>query len=1004
MESSEAGDASKRAKAAVVSPATGKSYPRHIQGLFLQFTASESNRSAGVTQETYRAVEEFRISLEKHCQQVICLCEAQNGRPEFPASSVILEIVGGYKSNLATKASSVDFMLHSPNSTMNVASFHHDIPGKLTSTLHSKGYGARLLTRTRAPIIVGCQKPSQELYQALVTRANEVMAKMRQYGEAISNSQLMTEKPPSDNELLRRLEIGIGEGWFHQERDMAFIGELRNAYEAIHGTKTSDGTRIGGLDSPTGRARLSLARSSLAVLDDVLDRFIDLPDPNLEIPRSGVGIRFTIRFRDGNAVLNTKLFRCYSQVDPHVQGMITFVKTWATNRDINDGSRGTIPSFGYTIMALYYLIHVAKPPVLPNLQVEPFSCRVDRCGLRKGYVEGSALFWIEEEQAVRRAAYEGALSSNKETVGSLLSGFFEYFDSSNSKSREARFNWGLSVISLRSVYGIIAKEAKGWTRVETTYVRPYYPWEKPVETNSRYLLCIEDPFDPSTNVGQCVTYPGMCNLKDEFNRAHRICENIGISPDGDRWNLMEVLKPEPFRGWLYFGRRVKSPIPNENNPVSEGDGDLQLRWTSQSRRPGNYIGEQQYRTIPQHSFVGSLPSDVIVTGQGNAFSARQGRDLAPQVPMPTFNPEIGRPPSPRCGRPDFSNLPPGIKPVVRTSSMVFNSSQRLPNQVPPPSLSNVSGQTVSLSRHDGELLHASSTQRNHGVNALTRVHNEGQPQTESRAEFNIPPGQQNASMTPSQSDSPPQLDEGEMLNPLIEAGLREIESRNIPFTSNNFVDPFAVASTTYADWPTPKQRRPSFAAKSSLLVAPSTPARVPGPFPPPLSSPTSPSPADPLLALHMNPQARPSILKRRSSAGARLSTMQSLQRPGAASLTPLRSVAELIEPDLQFDNKLSPGCLNTPSTTRTVHPSAINPTPTSAQGLHRSSSTMFSPLQARARSSTTLADTGVNDMPIPHLAPDPSLWGLDGLKMDDGQGQSRDAFKFGPSSRRGSKD
>lgn len=41
------------------------------------------------------------------------------------------------------------------------------------------------------------------------------------------------------------------------------------------------------------------------------------------------------------------------------------------NRKINSPYRGTLSSYGYVLLVIYFLVHVKNPPVLPNLQQIP---------------------------------------------------------------------------------------------------------------------------------------------------------------------------------------------------------------------------------------------------------------------------------------------------------------------------------------------------------------------------------------------------------------------------------------------------------------------------------------------------------------------------------------------------------------------------------------------------------------------------------------------------------
>ena len=40
-------------------------------------------------------------------------------------------------------------------------------------------------------------------------------------------------------------------------------------------------------------------------------------------------------------------------------------------RKINSPYKGTLSSYGYVLLVIYFLVHVKNPPVLPNLQQMP---------------------------------------------------------------------------------------------------------------------------------------------------------------------------------------------------------------------------------------------------------------------------------------------------------------------------------------------------------------------------------------------------------------------------------------------------------------------------------------------------------------------------------------------------------------------------------------------------------------------------------------------------------
>ena len=209
--------------------------------------------------------------------------------------------------------------------------------------------------------------------------------------------------------------------------------------------------------------------------------------------------------------------------------MVLFVKAWAKKRKINSSYSGTLSSYGYVLMVLHYLMNVTNPPVLPNLQ----SLGVHQTGLGEvvdGYV---VRFWRNEADIIA-AAQRGQLTANREPLGALLNGFFQYYASNN---YGITFRWMQEVLSLRSTGGILAKTDKGWVKAVTEE-------SEGKKVQHRYLFCIEDPFELDHNVARTVTHNGIVAIRDEFRRANRILQAIGnghVSNEGELFaDLIEV--------------------------------------------------------------------------------------------------------------------------------------------------------------------------------------------------------------------------------------------------------------------------------------------------------------------------------------------------------------------------------------------------------------------------------------------------------------------------------
>ncbi|KAI1176999.1 hypothetical protein F4777DRAFT_544236 [Nemania sp. FL0916] len=279
------------------------------------------------------------------------------------------------------------------------------------------------------------------------------------------------------------------------------------------------------------------------------DRYND----SLEFPKSGVGVQCDINFSAYLALQNTSLLRCYSLTDPRVRPLVLFVKHWAKARDINTPYRGTLSSYGYVLMVLHFLVNVVEPFVCPNLQaLAPSGPDVEGVTTCQGC---NIRFW-RDEQAIQNLAMQGQLNQNRDSVGTLLNGFFEYYAQSNMMITYPKrgFDWGRDVISPRTHGGLLSKVEKGWTGAKTIMqpqggalithpkaneapssdgaaqlaAEQQAPKLKDLkEVRHRFLMAIEDPFELDHNVARTVTHQGIVSIRDEFRRAWRIIKVAG---------------------------------------------------------------------------------------------------------------------------------------------------------------------------------------------------------------------------------------------------------------------------------------------------------------------------------------------------------------------------------------------------------------------------------------------------------------------------------------------
>lgn len=218
-------------------------------------------------------------------------------------------------------------------------------------------------------------------------------------------------------------------------------------------------------------------------------------DPSPGLPS---GIACDIGFENRLALENTRLLMCYAMIDPtRVRTLVLFLKVWSKRRKINSPYHGTLSSYGYVLLVIYFLVHVKNPPVLPNLQQLPPVRPISK---EDTHIDGHNTWFFDDIDLL----CQRWRSSNTESVAELLIDFFRYY------SRDFSYNTG--VASIRA--GMLKKESKGWQNDLSS--------SKFHDSRERNRFCIEDPFETDFNVARCVTREGLYQIRGEFMRASRI--------------------------------------------------------------------------------------------------------------------------------------------------------------------------------------------------------------------------------------------------------------------------------------------------------------------------------------------------------------------------------------------------------------------------------------------------------------------------------------------------
>ncbi|XP_075955152.1 terminal uridylyltransferase 7 isoform X1 [Anarhichas minor] len=175
------------------------------------------------------------------------------------------------------------------------------------------------------------------------------------------------------------------------------------------------------------------------------------------------GLEGDISLYNTLALHNTHLLASYAAIDRRVKILCYVMKVFAKMCDIGDASRGSLSSYAYTLMVLFFL-QQRDPPVIPVLQ-EIYD------GKKKPevLVDGWNVYFFDDLKALpsRWPQYR----KNTETVGELWLGLLRFYTED--------FDFREHVICLRQ-HSCLTTFNKQWT--------------------SKYIV-IEDPFDLNHNLG-----------------------------------------------------------------------------------------------------------------------------------------------------------------------------------------------------------------------------------------------------------------------------------------------------------------------------------------------------------------------------------------------------------------------------------------------------------------------------------------------------------------------
>ncbi|XP_065578770.1 terminal uridylyltransferase 7-like [Artemia franciscana] len=204
------------------------------------------------------------------------------------------------------------------------------------------------------------------------------------------------------------------------------------------------------------------------------------------------------------AVHNTRLLYTYAYIDQRVQYLGYLSKALAKVCDIGDASKGSLSSYAFIQMVLYYAQR-CTPPLIPNLQ-EMYEGTAQPQRITEGWNT-----WFYEPTPMKPLQNVWRhLGMNRDPLAVHWINFLSFY--------AEKFDWSNFVVSIRSLEPL-AKMDKGWTGKE---------------------MCIEDPFNLAHNLSGGLTVKMATFIKTVFIEAR---EHFGMPPK---------LIPANCSSWMHY--------------------------------------------------------------------------------------------------------------------------------------------------------------------------------------------------------------------------------------------------------------------------------------------------------------------------------------------------------------------------------------------------------------------------------------------------------------------